>query len=102
MWIQPKSWDCFFIDHSPVVHDVTFRILILGLIVFGLKAKIVVVETAFLYGKEEIFMECLSGMTDAEEEDVLALNKCFMVLCSESVHFYNEGARLCHVFYVNL
>ncbi len=42
-------------------HDATFRILILVLIVFGLKAKLANVETALLYGiiEEEILMECL-------------------------------------------
>ncbi len=60
-------------NYSPVVHDVSFRILILVLIVFGLKAKLVDSETAFLYGnfEDEIFMECPPGMTDAEEDDVL-------------------------------
>ncbi len=68
----------FLENYSPVAHDVTFRILILVLIVLGLKAKIVDVDTAFIYGniEEEIFMECPPGMTDAEEDDVLALNKC--------------------------
>ncbi len=39
------------------VHDVTFRILILLLVVFGLKAKVVDVEIAF-HGniEEEVFM----------------------------------------------
>ncbi len=41
-----------------MVHDATFQILILVLMVFGIKAKIVDVRTAFLYGnvEEEIFM----------------------------------------------
>ncbi len=43
----------FLDNYLPVVHDVTFRILILVLISIGLKAKIVDVETAFLYGNIE-------------------------------------------------
>ena len=45
---------------------------------FGLQAKIVDVETAFLYGsvEEELFMECPPGMTDAKNDDILALNQC--------------------------
>ncbi len=59
-----------------ITHDVTFRILILVLIMFGLKAKIVDVETTFLYGniEEEIFMKCPLGVTDAEEDDIFALH----------------------------
>ncbi len=65
-----------------MVHVIKFRILILVLIVFGLKAKIWILKIAFLYGniEEEIFMECPSRMTDAKEDDILALNKSSMLL----------------------
>ncbi len=54
----------------PVVHDITFRILILAMILFGLSAKNVDVETEFLYGKldEEIYMECPPGMKSKSGE----------------------------------
>ena len=46
------------------------------LIVFDLKAKIIVLETAFLYGslEGEMFMECPPGMTDAKDDYILSLN----------------------------
>ena len=34
-------------NYSPVVHDITFRLLLLAMILFSLSAKIVDVETAF-------------------------------------------------------
>ncbi len=73
-------------DHQ---HNVTFQILVLVLIVFGLKANSVDVGTVFIYGniEEEIFMKCPPGMTVAEN-DVLALNKCIYVLV--------QAARLYH------
>ena len=42
-----------------------------------LVAKVVDVETAFLYGKleEEICMECPPGMKDGSRDKVLFLNK---------------------------
>jgi hypothetical protein len=45
---------------SPVVNDITFRILLEVMILCGYSAKIADVETAFLHGKleEEIYMEC--------------------------------------------
>ncbi len=57
-------------NYSPVVHDITFQILILAMMLFGLSAKIVDVETAFLYGKldEEIYMECTPGMKSKANE----------------------------------
>ncbi len=80
----------------PVVHDVTFRILILVLIVFGLKAKIVDVETAFVYGNiEEILMKCPPGMTDAEEDDALALNKCIYGLGMQSDSIIRRLLKFC-------
>src|SRR6056300_1140278 len=50
-------------NYSPVVNDVTFCLLILTMILMGLDAKIVDIETDFLYGDldEEIFMECPPG-----------------------------------------
>ncbi len=83
---------------SPVVHDVTFRALISVLIVFGLKSKIVDEETAFLDHniKEEIFMECLPGMTDAKVDDVLALNKCIYGLVQASRQYYKKAIEGLH------
>ena len=64
-------------NYSPVVNDITFRILILAMILFGLSAKIVDVETAFLYGEldEEIYMECPPGMKSKSDE-ILILGQC--------------------------
>ncbi len=82
--------------YSPVVYDVTFRILILMLILFGLKAKIVDVETAFLYGniEEEIFMECPLGMTNAEEDDALELNKCIYGLVQAARQYHKKAVEV--------
>ena len=56
-----------------VVNNVTFRIMLLMVLHFGYLAKIVDVETAFLYGdlKEEIYMECLQGMMDVKKDDCI-------------------------------
>ena len=37
-------------NYSPVVNDITYCLLIVAIIIFHLSAKIVDVETAFLYG----------------------------------------------------
>ena len=36
-------------NYSPVVHNITYRVLILAIIIFGLSANIVDVETKILY-----------------------------------------------------
>ena len=62
-------------NYSPVVNDITFRFLSIAQTVFGLKTKIVDVETAFLYGnlEEEIFMECPPGLEGVTDENALLL-----------------------------
>ena len=59
---------------------------------FGLTAKIVNVETAFLYGEieEEIFMECPPGMTGVTEENALALLKCIYGLVQAARQYYKK------------
>jgi hypothetical protein len=51
-------------SYSSVIIDVSFRIMLIGMMVFNLKAKIIDIETAFLHNviKEGIFMEISSGM----------------------------------------
>ena len=65
-------------SYSPVVHDITFRALLLAMIVEGLSGKIADVETAFLHGEleEEIFMECPQGMDTQSDDEILILDKC--------------------------
>jgi len=69
------------VDHdeffAPVVNDMTFRILIICIIMANLSAKIVDVETAFLHGDLEgieIYMDCQQGL-EAKPDECLLLNK---------------------------
>jgi hypothetical protein len=59
--------------YSPVINDITWRILIIFIIVMGFHSMIIDVETTFLYyGEfeevEEIYMECPPGMQQFEDE----------------------------------
>jgi hypothetical protein len=58
--------ECF----APVINDVTFRILLIMMLTWNLKGKIVDIETAFLHGnlKEKIYMEVPKGMEANENE----------------------------------
>ena len=79
-------------NYSPVINDITFRMLLLTMMYFGLSGKIVDVETAFLYGdlEEEIFMECPPGMKDVTSEDVLALQKCIYGLVQAARQYHKK------------
>jgi len=79
-------------NYSPVVNDVTFRLLLLIWIYFKLTAKIVDVETAFLYGKltEEIYMECPPGMKEGTKDKVLLLHQCIYGLVQAARQYYKH------------
>ena len=95
MRVQPSTSHFFSENYSPVINDVTFYVLLLMVLHFGCWAKIVDIETAFLYGdlKEEIYMECPKGMTYAKKDDFIMLNKCIYVYgLVQAVHQYYKKA----------
>ena len=76
-------------SYAPVINDITWRILIIIKMIFGYNAKIVDVETAFLYGNldEQIFMDCPPGM-EHEEHKCLELNKSIYGLVQAARQYY--------------
>jgi Reverse transcriptase (RNA-dependent DNA polymerase) len=76
---------------APVMNDVTFRILLVMILTWNLKAKVVDIETAFLHGdlKETIYMEILKGM-EASIDECLILNKTIYGLVQSAREFYNK------------
>ena len=84
-------------SYSPVVHDITFRALLLVMIAEGLSAKIVDVETAFLYGdlEEEIYMECPKGMEpEPKEGEILILDKwCIYGLVQSAKQYHQKAVK---------
>ena len=81
-------------NYAPVVNDITFRLMLIVLIIYALSSKIADVETAFLYGalEEVIFMECPPGMPGAEEDEVLLLQKCIDGLV-QAARQYNKKMK---------
>ena len=66
-----------FGDHfAPVVNDISYQTMIAIMMMCGLKAKIVDVETAFLHGDldKEIYMEAPEGI-GAKEDEVVFLKQ---------------------------
>ena len=76
---------------APVVNDTSFRILLVAMLVWGLKGKIIDVETAFLYGdlEEEIYMEIPSGM-EADADECVILEKTIYGLVQSARQFYKK------------
>ena len=62
------------------------------MIIFGFSAKIIDVETVFLYSylEEEIHMDCLLGMNDTGPEDALLLIKCIYGLIQAARQYHKK------------
>ena len=83
-------------NYSPVLNDITFHILLLMILHFGYLAKIVDIETAFLYGdlEEKIYMECPQGMDDVKKDDCIILNRCIHGLVQAAHQYYKNAAEI--------
>jgi hypothetical protein len=77
--------------YSPVVHDATFRIMLVAELKWKLKSKVVDVESAFLNCnlEEKIYMDCLDG-TEHDPEDCLLLLKAIYGLVQSARQFFKK------------
>merc|ERR1712115_164360 len=80
-------------SYSPVIHDVTWRVLIILLIARGYYSMIIDIETVFLYryfeDGEKIYMNCPDGMTN-EQDECLELLKTIYGLVQASRQSYKK------------
>jgi Reverse transcriptase (RNA-dependent DNA polymerase) len=76
---------------APVINDVSFRIMLIAKLTWGLQASIIDVETAFLHGtlNEEIYMNSPNRM-DIEDNKCLRLKKTVYGLVQSAREFYNK------------
>ena len=87
--------------YSPVVNDVTIRILLVAEIVWKLVSRLIDVETAFLHGElaegEEIYMECPDGMSREEWECLMLLKTIYGLVQAARAFFkrYLKVLKLC-------
>ena len=81
---------------SPVVNDVTFRIILTQMILEGLDAKVVDIDNAFLNGDldHEIFIKIPEGykecIQDCDEDDALKLDKAIYGLVEAARQFWKK------------
>jgi hypothetical protein len=81
--------------YSPVVNDVSFRILIVVEILLKLDSQIMDVEVAFLNGdlEEEIYMDCPKGMVHFKSECLL-LEKALYGLVQAARQFFKKFVQI--------
>ena len=80
---------------SPVCNDITFRIVLICMILWKMEGLIFDVITAFLTGdlEEEIYMECPQGM-EHEDDEVLLLNKTIYGLVQASRQYNKKFSSI--------
>ena len=81
-------------NYSPVVNDVTFRVVVARMLIENLKGKVVDIDNAFLNGdlEHEIYMKIPEGYDevinkDVDKEDCLILQKAIYGLVSSKTIF---------------
>jgi Reverse transcriptase (RNA-dependent DNA polymerase) len=74
-----------------VIDAVTFRNLLVMMLTWNFKAKVVNIKTAFLHGdlKERVYMEIPKGM-DVNIDECLILNTTIYGLVQSAREFYNK------------
>lgn len=82
-------------NYAPVINDITWRILIVAMLVWRLDASIVDVETAFLHGdlEEDIYMNCPEGM-DSTEQECLHLLKSIYGLVQAARQWWKKFVKV--------
>jgi Reverse transcriptase (RNA-dependent DNA polymerase) len=87
----------YYYQYSPVVNDVTFRIFLTCVLVWGLQTLVFDIETAFLHGSfqkdEQVFMNCPLGMVHHEDECLLLL-KTLYGLIQAARHYFNFFCKI--------
>ena len=83
-------------NYSLVVNHVTFHVLLLMVLHLGFSAKIVYIETAFLYGdlEQAIYMECPKGMTNIKKDDSIILNKCIYGHVQAACQYFKKAVEI--------
>ena len=83
-------------NDSVVFNNINFCTLLLMAIHSRYSAKIVDVETAFLYGdlKEEIYMECPQGMSNKRKYDCINVDKFFYDLVQAARQYYKKAIEI--------
>ena len=81
-------------NYSPVVNDVTFRVVVARMIIENLKGKVVDIDNAFLNGdlEHEIYMKIPEGYDEVinprvDKEDCIILQKAIYGLVQAARHF---------------
>jgi len=76
-------------NYAPVMDDVTWRILLIVMLIWKMDAIIIDVETAFLHGEldEEIYMDLSAGLDGDSDKCLL---KALYGLCSRCMPVVEE------------
>ena len=83
-------------NYAPVINDVTWRIMIVAMLLWDLKGILIDVECAFLEGEleEEVYMECPKGLEGVDNrEDCLKLEKSIYGLVQSARQWWKKFVK---------
>ena len=78
------------------MNNLTFRALILVMMIGELSGKISDMETVFLHRelKEEIFIECPPGMDTKNDDEILILDQCIYGLVQSARQYHKKAFKI--------
>ena len=84
-------------NYAPVINDVTWRILIVAMLLWNLEGILIDVECAFLEGEleEEVYMNCPEGLEGVDDSiDCLRLNKSIYGLVQSARQWWKKFVKI--------
>jgi transposase InsO family protein len=86
----------FLENFAPVINDVTWRILLVAMLLWNLDGILIDVECAFLEGEleEEVYMDCPEGLENTGKEDCLKLEKSIYGLVQSARQWWKKLVKI--------
>ena len=84
-------------NFAPVINDVTWRVMLVMMLVFNLKGVLLDVECAFLEGEleEEVYMDCPEGLIGVDNKvDCLRLEKSIYGLVQSARQWWKKFVKI--------
>ena len=84
-------------NYAPVINDVTWRIMLIAMLLWGLEGILIDVECAFLEGEleEEVYMNCPEGLEGVDNRvDCLKLEKSIYGLVQSARQWWKKFVKI--------
>ena len=82
----------YMANYAPVINDITWRLLLIVMLLKKYDGRIIDIEVEFLHGdlEEEIYMDCPQGPEDAKEDECVKLLHTIYGLFQSARQFWRK------------